>query len=337
MSKLFSISFVSLLMLLAAPAYADDWCQKSNGSIAPCVNTTPPNGWVQCGVFNGESIWCHPSASAKENGGDDAAGGGGAKKSRRFYAGLSVGYAAYVSGGMKADYADEPDAWKAPGSFKRSAFEIETRSTPVQISLGANIIGGLRADISYMQYSGISMPDLVRTATGGRSGYDGYFSFHATGGDVSGSATMLNAYYDFGRLTGRFIGGKLSPYIGAGIGLGANEISDYEIFDSGMYSLDAGITGASNIRALHFGGTAKNNLVYMFEAGGTAELLDRLQLDLFVRWTALGRVQTKGNIILTQTVWQGGSPVYDETLRFDWRESGTLGFLDIGARLRLLF
>jgi opacity protein-like surface antigen len=262
------------------------------------------------------------------------------RKAPRFYAGFSVGYVAYLNGGMNADYASQPSSWAAPGSFQESAFQIDKRSMPIQLSIGMNIIENLRLDISHLRYSRISMPGLIQTATGGRNGQDGYFTFHATGGEVSGNATMLGAYYDLNRLIGKFIGGKLSPYVGAGIGYGTNEISDYEIFDNtggGYYSFDAGITGASNIRAIHLGGS-RSNLVYAIEAGGTAELSRMFLLDIFVRYMGLGGVETKGEIIVNQTAWSGGAPANNETLRYKgWKEIGILSILDIGVRLKLRF
>jgi hypothetical protein len=260
------------------------------------------------------------------------------KNPYRFYAGLSVGYVAFMNGGITADYKNKTDSWVVPGSFQKSELEINKRSTPIQLSVGTKVIKNLRVDISYMIYSGISLPGLVNTSAGGRDGgYTDYFSFHSNGGDISGSAAMLNAYYNLDKITGRIIGGKVAPYIGAGIGLGTNKISDYEVFDAGHHAIDAGITGTSNVLAVHSGGTT-NNFAYSVEIGGTSQLFNRLLLDLFVRYTDLGRVQTNGDVLLTQTVWVGGAPDHDETLNYkDWKESGTLSIVDIGARIRFLF
>lgn len=333
--RLFSLS-VFLFVLMTAPSYAN-WCQVSSNEIEQCVNNNIPKGWVSCGTFNKEPVWCDPSISAKSDN-NDIKTNKKLQNSHRFYTGLSIGYVASMNGGITADYKNQTDSWVVPGSFQQSEFEINKRSTPIQFSVGAKIINDLRVDISYMFYSGISLPGLVSTSAGGRDGgYTDYFSFHTTGGSVSGSATMLNAYYNLDRFTGRIIGGKLSPYIGAGIGLSTNKISDYVIYEEGLHSTDAGMTGSSNIRAVHSGGTT-NNFAYSFEVGGTSQLFDRLQLDLFVRYTDLGRVQTNGDVLLTQTVWVGSAPDHDETLNYkDWQESGSLSIVDIGARLRFLF
>lgn len=335
LSKVFSLS-VFLFVLMIIPARANDWCQVSSNEIEPCINNTP-KGWVECGSFNGKSVWCDPSISDKSNR-DDVKLNDKTKNPHRFYAGLSVGYVAFMNGGMTADYKNKTDSWVVPGSFRQSEFEINKRSTPIQFSVGANIINDLRVDISHMFYSGISLPGLVSTSAGGRDGgYTDYFSFHSRGGDISGSATMVNAYYNLDHFTGRIIGGKLSPYIGAGIGLGTNKISDYVIYEEGHHAIDAGMTGSSNILVVHSGGTT-NNFAYSFEVGGTSQLFNRLQLDLFVRYTDLGRVQTNGDVLLTQTVWVDGAPDHNETLNYkNWRESGTLSIVDIGARLRFLF
>jgi len=329
LSKLFSAS-VFLFMLTVIPVYADNWCQRFDEGIAPCTNNIVPNGWNRCGTFNRQAIWCHPSTNGNDVSGNNT------KPSYIFYTGLSLGYTASINGGITADYANQPDAFMVLGSFQQSAFQINgTRVVPIQISLGVNVIDNLRADISHMRYSGISIPGAVQQS----AAFFGFYYAAANGGDVSGNTTMLNVYYNLDRLTGRFIAGKLSPYVGIGIGLGINTISDYMISIPGYYELPPGsTTGISNIRALHSGSTTRN-LAYMIETGGTSELTDRVLLDMFVRWTNLGCVRTSGNIVVTQTKWDNGIPsVVDNRDNYqNWRESGTLSILDIGARLRLLF
>ena len=339
--KILSISKVFVLLiflfLLVSSTYATDWCQKSDANVIPCENGIIPENWVWCGNFTNESIWCDPSMVVNSDT-DDGVEINKQKPPHRFYAGFSLGYVASLSGGMTADYIDQQDSWIVPGSFDKSVFQIDKKSVPIQFSVGARIIETLSIAISYTDYSGISMPELVSTATGGRNGFDGYFPFHETGGKVSGDAVMLNTYYNLEHLTGRFIGGKISPYIGAGIGLGTNEISDYVVYDDGVYDVDEYGNGSGNINATHFGGKTQNNLVYMFEAGGTTKLFDRVLLDLFIRWTSFGQVKTNGEVLLTQTVWENSAPVYDETLRYDdKRESGTLNITDVGVRLKFLF
>ncbi|MFA7188096.1 MAG: hypothetical protein WC137_01320 [Alphaproteobacteria bacterium] len=326
--NIFKIFCFFLFIIIIFPTYAD-WCQKSDKNIVLCENKTIPNSWISCGNFNNDSIWCDSTKTEKSNIKDNKI-----KSQRKVYAGISMGHIISVNGDIMAEYKNQPGSSVLPVLFQQSEFQIKTRSVPIQLSFGAKVTDNLRFEVSYMRYSGISISGLIKTITG----VGEHFSFHSNGGDISGNTTMLNAYYNLDRFTGRIIGKKISPYIGAGIGLGTNKISDYEVFDSGHYSLDAGDTGSSNIHVLHSGGTTTNNFVYMIETGGTAKLNDRFLADIFVRWNYLGSVKTDGDVLLTQTVWVGGAPDHDETLNYkNWGESGTLSFFDIGARLRFLF
>jgi len=64
MSKLFYILPVFLFMLVVVPASAD-WCRNpTEGGVVPC--DTIPGSWTECGTFNGETLWCYPSASSNK-------------------------------------------------------------------------------------------------------------------------------------------------------------------------------------------------------------------------------------------------------------------------------
>ena len=136
----------------------------------------------------------------------------------RFYVGVSVGYTMQAFGGMRADYARDPNAFRAPGSFQQSDFEAG-RTLPLQFSVGAPINDNLRFDVSYLRYFDISMKmksrGLLPLEPGVVSPSGGTIEYHFTGDspDISSNAMMLNVYYNFlDRLVGRF---KLRPYIGA--------------------------------------------------------------------------------------------------------------------------
>lgn len=334
MFKNLFVPSVFLSVLFIMPAGAANWCRLSNDSIAPCANNIIPNDWIKCGSYNQEAVWCYPSLienkkKLKEK--DEST-----DPSYRFYAGLSVGYVGSVYGGMNADYADQTDSWIVPGSFKQSNFELSPRSIPLQASAGIRVIDFLRIDLSYTHFSGIKLPVWARTATGGRDNYD-YFSFNLNGGEVSSDLIMLNAYYNFDRLMGRFMGNKLSPYLGIGLGFGKNKISDYDLLGEGFYSIDAGLNGAEQIHSYHQGSTT-NNFTYMFELGGTWEFLDWLVMDIYGRWTNMGKLETTGEVFLTQIPHKDGHPMPEESFSYnDKKESGKLSAWDIGVRLRFLF
>ena len=69
-----------------------------------------------------------------------------------------------------------------------------------------------------------------------------------------------------------------------------------------------------------------------------------LKLDFFVRYANLGQVKTSGSIVLSQVEWLGDGAggeyeaPYDSVFHYtNWYESGRLGLVDVGLRLRLQF
>ena len=161
---------------------------------------------------------------------------------------------------------------------------------------------------------------------------------------------MLNVYYNIDSFTGYIAGGMLRPYIGAGVGISLNTIADYVVYDNTFYSekepayAGAGeLTGISDIYAYHNGGT-EEQFAFMLEGGVTTELDNGLKLDFFARYANLGKVKTSGSIIVSQTEWlgdgAGGEAVapYDSVFHYtNWYESGRIGMVDVGVRVRLQF
>lgn len=268
------------------------------------------------------------------------------------YIGLSVAYSTSVQGGLNADYVGETNSWFVPGAFRQANFKTDT-VLPLQISVGASLNSDIRVDFSYTRYSGISYPNTVQTSDGA----GGYFDVQATGGAVSSTATMLNLYYNLDSYTGYLAGGVLRPYVGVGVGISTNTIADYLVYDSNFYgevpvgvpSPAGKLTAISDIFAYHAGGTTEN-LAYMIEGGVTTELDGGLKVDFFVRYSGLGKVQSSGSIVVSQTEWLGtgygligeaGSEEpapYDSVFHYtNWFESGNLASVDLGVRLRLQF
>lgn len=259
------------------------------------------------------------------------------------YIGLSAAYSASIMGEFSADYSGEEGAYLVPGSFQFSGFESDT-VIPLQLSLGATINSDLRIDFSYTRYSNISYPQSVQTADGA----GGFVTARATGGAVTANAAMLNLYYNIDSYTGYMAGGSLRPYIGAGIGISLNTVSDYNVLDSTFYSEadpstsnQGDPTAVSNINAYHNGGTSER-LALALEGGVSTELGNGMKLDLFVRYMHLGKVQSSGSIVLTQDEWiadgLGGENAYPSVAHYtNWTESANLSTVDVGARLRLQF
>lgn len=282
------------------------------------------------------------------------------------YIGLSIGYSTASSGGMQADYKNETKAFAAPGAFDTADFKKDT-ILPLQLSIGAAINSDVRVDFSYSRYSGLSYPDSVKTG----DGLGGFVDAKATGGEIASTATMLNLYYNLDSYTGYMAGGSLRPYVGVGLGIAVNTISDYLVYDPSFYS-EAGIdnngmvivdpvkpnlyyfptgslTAVSDIYAYHAGGTTEQ-LAYMLEGGLTTELEGGIKLDFFLRYSGLGKVQSSGSIVVSQTEWintvdsVAGSAVVEEKSEYDsvfhytnWFESGNIGTIDAGIRMRIQF
>ncbi len=268
------------------------------------------------------------------------------------YFGLSIGYASGVQGGMTADYQNETNSWYVPGAFKEATFKHDT-VLPIQLSVGAAINNDVRVDFSYAKYSNISYPDNTQSSDGA----GGYIDTQSTGGKVSSSATMLNLYYNLDSYTGYLAGGALRPYVGVGLGISTNTIADYLVYDPNFYSVVADgtpspagkLTAISDIYAYHAGGTVEN-LAYSLEGGVSTELDGGMKLDFFVRYSGLGKVQSSGSIVVSQTEWLGtgvgviGEDGAEEAASYDsvfhytnWYESGNLGLVDVGIRMRIQF
>jgi hypothetical protein len=269
------------------------------------------------------------------------------------YIGLSVGYATSISGGIQAQYQNEQNAFYVPGAFAQASYKHDT-VLPLQLSVGAAINSDIRIDFSYMRYSGLSYPNMVQTSNGA----GGFTDVQATGGHISSTATMFNLYYNIDSYTGFMVGGSLRPYVGVGLGISTNTISDYLVYDPNFYEEVAQgsvvppgtLTAISDIYAYHAGGTMEQ-LAYMLEGGVTTEMEGGVKIDFFLRWTGLGKVQSSGSIVVSQTEWLatglgaiGVDPGAEEPAPYDsvfhytnWREGGNLGTLDIGVRLRLQF
>lgn len=263
------------------------------------------------------------------------------------YIGISAGYNTMLNGQMSADYANQSNAFFAPGSFRASDFNTDS-IIPLQVSVGAAINSDIRVDFSFLRYTGMSYAGNVQTSTG-----SSFTDATVSGGAITSDSTMLNVYYNIDSFTGYVAGGSLRPYVGAGVGLSLNTIADYVVFDSSFYdetnnlgpgSIEAGgLTGISDIYAYHNGGTMEQ-LAFTLEGGVTTSMNEGLKLDFFVRYANLGKVQTSGSIVVSQTEWLSDGAgdeyeaPYDSVFHYtNWTESGRLSALDVGVRLRLEF
>lgn len=252
------------------------------------------------------------------------------------YIGLSAAYSASVMGKVKADYVGEYGDVDAPGAFVEASFEHDT-VIPLQVSLGAAINSDLRIDFSYSRYSNFSYPLNVQTG----DGMGGYINAQVSGGAITANATMLNLYYNIDSFTGYIAGGQMRPYVGIGVGLSLNTIADYVVRDAeGYYDIGDEASGLGvmyDVTAYHNGGT-KEQFAFAAELGVTTTLSGDLSMDFFARYVNLGNMQTSGSIVLSWTEDYGEMGQYFPVDHVtNWQESGRLGMIDVGARLRLQF
>lgn len=85
----FLLSFL-LFCFISNVAHAD-WCKKQSGGVEPCASH--PSSWSDCGILNGETIYCYPSGtvSGKSHGSGD-------KVSQKVLISVGVGLAVVVIG-----------------------------------------------------------------------------------------------------------------------------------------------------------------------------------------------------------------------------------------------
>ncbi|MDE6481989.1 MAG: hypothetical protein K2L25_04190 [Alphaproteobacteria bacterium] len=275
---------------------------------------------------------------------------------QNLYLGIGAGKSVFTFGKIKADYKDQADAWRAPGSFQKSEF-ASGESLSLQMFVGTQVTQNTRLDFTYLHYSNLSLKmkshsllpidDKVTNYT------DGY-KFNKEP-DISADATMLNIYYYLDRLIGTL---KIRPYIGAGIGMAQNVMSDYTIFDGAAYIIPE-MQGTvqksgtpiriSNIKTRHKGSTV-GNFAFSFELGASYNLTKNCIIDIFGRYVNLGSVESEGVVstysFFTSTsddipvgdAYNIGAPAGETTSYYpDWKEKGNLNIVDIGLKLRFLF
>ena len=268
----------------------------------------------------------------------------------RMYAAVAASRVMSINGGMSAYNSWQPGLDTPPGTFQQANFQAD-HVTPLQFSIGKAVTSNLRVDASYTRYGAVSVLDHAAFSALGNN-------FTSGGGDVSSDAMMLNFYYSLDRLTGRFLYDRLSLYVGAGAGMARNEIADYYISDMtrtpGPGSWGPGTTPpagtliAENGPLTQHPGATTRDFAYMFEGGVTLDLDRGMELDFFMRWANLGRVQTSGTIttVIQDTVATGlpyGANNWQQTVVVDaenyygWQAGGIMQILDMGVRLRIGF
>ncbi len=184
-----------------------------------------------------------------------------------------------------------------------------------------------RIDVSYTNISGLKYDSTAYTeeqwcgptefSSGGDFMYDCVDESAVSGGSIKSNALMLNVQVPLNDLFGGpILDGMLTPYIGGGIGIAFNSISDYTVSDeygnaeiplpdgdgnlgfpttvpdangyaddlTGYYQYNGAIT--------HFGAMT-NSVAWAIEAGFTVNLDKKTMLDVYYRTANYGSIKSK--------------------------------------------
>ena len=167
-------------------------------------------------------------------------------------------------------------------------------------------ISGLKYDSSAYTNEQFCGPTEIDEVTG-----DFYFDCSdlspVSGGSVKSNALMLNFQFSLNDLVKDFIGDLIVPYVGGGVGIAFNKVSDYTVFDeygdalipagtdgyvydsttgediTGFYQYDGEIT--------HFGMTT-NNVAWNIEAGLTVNIDRTTILDVYYKMANYGTIKS---------------------------------------------
>jgi opacity protein-like surface antigen len=158
----------------------------------------------------------------------------------------------YVRGDVGIGVYERPDFVKNQPAPPVNALGEDTDNTIVaDIGVGCQFTENLRADVTLGYRSKAKVED----------------DFNSLDAKFSALTVMVNAYYDIGNFNG------FTPYVGAGIGLSRNKISDI------------------NLPATSTSGT-KTSFAYSLQAGVSYDYSEALAIDASYRYIDLGKGQS---------------------------------------------
>ncbi len=158
----------------------------------------------------------------------------------------------YVRGDIGVGIYERPDFVKNQPAPPVSAIGEETDNTIIaEIGVGCEFTENLRADVTLGYRSKAKVED----------------DFNSLDAKFSALTVMVNAYYDIVNYNG------FTPYVGAGIGLSRNKISDI------------------NLPATSTSGT-KTSFAYSLQAGVSYDYSEALTIDASYRYIDLGKGQS---------------------------------------------
>jgi len=164
----------------------------------------------------------------------------------------------YVRGDVGIATYERPDFVKnLPGGAISTALGEEMKDTLVaDIGIGCQYTENLRADVTLGYRSKSRVED----------------DFNSLDAKFSATTLLVNAYYDIGNFNG------FTPYIGAGIGISRNKLSDVR--------LPAGSTSGT-----------KTSFAYALHAGVSYDFTEALSVDASYRYIDLGKGKSGPDVI----------------------------------------
>jgi len=237
-----------------------------------------------------------------------------------------------------AAFNNNPNAKPGNGSTASFAFGVEGKS-------------GLRASVEFSALSGmrygkegglVSFDQVIIEA---EEDEDGFFFIgdedllFPSGGHMTSQALMLNIHYPLPEIFEEIFGDEIVPYVGGGVGVAFNRISDYSVWDEFGYAEEpfGSIDGEEgfyeyDVLHTHLGATTRA-MAWNLEAGIGVKLTPKTSLDFYYRRSNYGNIQSAGLVMVEGDVYailypEGedsfGNPICDDGFSFN----GDLGFCE---------
>ena len=243
-----------------------------------------------------------------------------------YYLSLSYGFGSFDGTGLENDSIVYPPMNEIS----------EGLGDPKLLSVGFGIQQNrnVRIELNYTNISGLHYEDNAYATNQwcGPWDYDGFFYDCAellpvSGGGISSNALMLNVEVPLTDLIGTIFDGFVTPYIGGGVGISFNTLSDYSVYDEygdaeipattdgNPFDSDGNFTGGwfdYNGTITHFGATT-NNIAWNVRAGLSFNLDKKTFLDLYYQMGNYGKVESHDSIYYSYETVNIVDPIQDSS------------------------
>jgi hypothetical protein len=230
-----------------------------------------------------------------------------------YYMSLSYGMATFAGKDMTNEYYDYPmnNVGDTLGDGKAFTF-----------GLGALANRTAWFEIAFTSVSGLKVGPTSRASNqwcpGDQDDYGGFFYDCEkdveidSGGSITSTNFGLNVFVPMDDLFGSILGGMLRPYIGAGVGIAFNTVSDYTVYDEVGYgeppyeddpAVITGLPGEDGENAgfyeydgliTHFGATTKS-MSWNLEVGLEVNIDRKTKIDFYMKRQNLGKVKSRND------------------------------------------